>query len=163
MVDYKDLSGKRRAKQFKTKKEAVDFETKVRADIAAGTHVADTASITVREAADLWLQRAQTEALEPSTRKQYTEHVSIHIVPMLGGTKLSRLTRPGIESFRDQLLETRSRALTRKVLTSLKGILNEAQRRGLSFTTLQPELRSQCRSGMRRWIEIPSRKKSALS
>lgn len=131
LLDYKDLTGKRRARQFATKKEAVDFETKVRADIAAGTHVADTASITVREAADLWLQRAQTEALEPSTRKQYSEHVNIHIVPLLSDTKLSRLTKPAIESFRDQLLETRSRALTRKVLTSLKGILTEAQRRGL--------------------------------
>jgi integrase len=131
LVDYRDLAGTRRARQFATKKEAVDFETKVRADIAAGVHVADTASITVREAADLWLQRAQTEALEPSTRKQYREHINIHIVPLLGGTKLSRLTRPAVESFRDQLLETRSRALTRKVLTSLKGILSEAQRRGL--------------------------------
>ena len=81
LVDYKDLHGVRRARQFSTKKEAVDFETKVRADIAAGVHVADTASITVREAADLWLQRAQTEALEASTVKQYREHIDIHIVP----------------------------------------------------------------------------------
>lgn len=131
LVDYKDLHGVRRARQFSTKKEAVDFETKVRADIAAGVHVADTASITVREAADLWLQRAQTEALEASTVKQYREHIDIHIIPRLGGSKLSRLTKPAVENFRDQLLETRSRALTRKVLTSLKGILNEAQRRGL--------------------------------
>jgi integrase len=130
-LDYKDQAGKRRAKQFRTKSEAVAVETTVRSEIAAGVHVADAASITVREAADLWLQRAQTEALEASTIKQYREHIEIHIVPSLGGTKLSRLTKPAIENFRDQLLDTRSRALTRKVLTSLKGVLTEAQRRGL--------------------------------
>jgi integrase len=131
LLDYKDLSGKRRAKQFKTKKEAVDFETRTRADIAGGVHVADTASIIVLEAADLWLQRARTENLEASTIKQYREHIDLHINPLLGTTKLSRLTKPAVENFRDQLLETRSRALTRKILTSLKGILTEAQRLGL--------------------------------
>jgi integrase len=131
LLDYRDLQGKRRAKQFKTKGEAVAYETKIRTEIAAGVHVADTASITVREAADFWLQRARTEALEASTIKQYREHIDIHIIPFLGTTKLSRLTKPAVENFRDQLLESRSRALARKVLTSLKGILVEAQRRGL--------------------------------
>ena len=55
----------------------------------------------------------------------------MHINPLLGATKLSRLAKPAVENFRDQLLETRSRALSRKILTSLKGLLTEAQRLGL--------------------------------
>jgi integrase len=132
MVDYKDLQGERRAKQFKTKSEAVAFETKTRADIASGVHVADSVSITVSQAADFWLQRARVEELEASTIKQYREHVRHHILPLLGSTRLSRLTKPAVEEFRDKLLQSRSRVLTRKVLTSLKGILAEAQRRGLT-------------------------------
>ncbi len=131
LLDYRDLQGKRRAKQFRTKGEAVAFETKVRSEIANGVHIADTAAITVAQAADIWLQRAQTEGLEASTLKQYNEHVRIHIVPMIGELKLSKLNKPEVEKLKDLLLNSRSRALTRKVLTSLKGVLAEAHRRGL--------------------------------
>ena len=129
-VDYKDRQGKRRSRQFKTKQQAVDHETTVRGEIKAGTHVADSASITVAEAGELWLQRCRMDGLETSTCRQYSEHLRLHL-SLIGAEKLSRLNRPIVEQFRDNLLQTRSRALTRKVLTSLKGILSEAQRRGL--------------------------------
>jgi integrase len=41
---------------------------------------------------------------------------------------------PAVEAFKDELLKTRSRALVRAVLTSLKGIVKEARRRGLIAT-----------------------------
>ena len=129
-VDYKDRQGKRRSRQFKTKQQAVDHETTVRGEIKAGTHVADSASITVAEAGELWLQRCRMDGLERSTCRQYSEHLRLHL-SLIGAEKLSRLNRPVVEQFRDKLLQTRSRALARKVLTSLKGILSEAQRRGL--------------------------------
>jgi hypothetical protein len=69
-VDYRDQGGKRRHKQFATKAEATRHETKVRGELVAGTHVADSASITVEAAGDLWLQRAETEGLEASTIRQ---------------------------------------------------------------------------------------------
>jgi integrase len=131
LVDYRDQSGTRRAKQFATKAEATSYETTVRGEIRAGTHIADAASLTLSEAGDLWLTRAEVEQLEESTIRQYSQHLKHHIKPLIGATKLSRLTRPAVEDFRDTLLESRSRPLTRAVLTSLKGILNEAQRRGL--------------------------------
>jgi integrase len=130
-VDYRDQAGKRRAKQFGTKAEVVSFETTVRGELRAGTHVADSASITVAEAGELWLQRAQIEQLEASTVRQYRQHLKTHIVPLMGTTKLSRLSKPVAEEFRDRLLEKCSRALARAVLTSFKGVVKEAQRRGL--------------------------------
>ena len=42
--------------------------------------------------------------------------------------RLSRLTAPVVQEFVDRLLETRSRAMARRVLTSLKGVIGEAQR-----------------------------------
>jgi hypothetical protein len=50
----------------------------------------------------------------------------------IGRERLARLSTPAIETFRDDLLRKGSRAMARKVLTSLKGIIGEAQRRGLA-------------------------------
>lgn len=156
-LDYRDLSGARRSKQFKTKAEAVAFETKVRAEIAAGTHVADSVAVTIREAGDFWLQRARVEGLEESTVRQYRQHLEHHILPLIGTVKLSRLAQPGVEEFRDRLLETRSRAMTRAVLASLKAILKEAQRRGLvgQNVAMQTQVRQSKRD--REKVEIPSK------
>ena len=130
-LDYRDRNGKRRHKQFIRKADADVHETKIRSEIAAGTHVAESDSIAVNEAGDLWLRRGEREGLEAGTLRQYRQHLKYHISPLLGITKLARLTTPAVERFRDELLQTRSRPMTRAVLTSLKGILKEAKRLGL--------------------------------
>jgi integrase len=48
----------------------------------------------------------------------------------VGGHKLASLTTPKINTFRDDLLASMSRAMARKVLASLKSLLRDAQRRG---------------------------------
>jgi integrase len=116
---------------FETKRDADAYMVKARGEVAAGTHVPDSQSVTVSEASDLWVQRGESDGLEATTVRQRRQHVDLHIKPLIGGTKLSRLTAPVIQEFVDRLLETRSRAMARRVLTSLKGILGEAQRRGL--------------------------------
>ena len=130
VVDYKDQSGKRRLKTFRTKTEATSWWTKAGYEVKQGTHTADSASITVAEAADHWIDRAELEGREESTVQQYRQHTDLHIKPLLGNEKLSRLTQPRVEQFRDDLLKTRSRALAKKILTSMKGVLKEAKRRG---------------------------------
>lgn len=58
-------------------------------------------------------------------------HLNKHIVPFIGAKKLNQLTRPMIEEFRDKLLdEGRSRAMAKRVLSSLFSIIKEAQRLG---------------------------------
>ncbi len=131
LVDYKDGAGKRRAKMFETKREADAYMVKARAEVAAGTHVADSQSVTLAEAADLWVERGRIDGLEATTVRQRRQHADLHIKPLIGAMKLSRLTAPVVEEFVDRLLETRSRAMARRALTSLKGIIGEAQRRGL--------------------------------
>ncbi len=65
----------------------------------------------------------------------------IPIVPRIGNEKLAKLTTPRINAFRDELLagvkgpdgseiKPLSRALAKKVLTSLKATLKDAKRRG---------------------------------
>jgi len=88
-------------------------------------------SVTVKQAGELWLQRCRLDGLEAGTLLQYRQHLDLHILPFIGGVKLSKLTRPEVESFRDKLVETRSRSMAQKVLSSLKSLLSNAQRRGL--------------------------------
>ncbi len=44
--------------------------------------------------------------------------------------KLANLTTPRLNTFRDELLTAMSRAMARKVMSSLKSLLKDAQRRG---------------------------------
>ncbi|WP_432344785.1 site-specific integrase [Shinella yambaruensis] len=131
-ADYRDGAGKRRSKQFAKRKEADDFLLTARGEVRAGVHVADSQSITISKAADLWIERAENEKLEASTIASYRQHRDIHIVPRIGAVKLSAATVPWVQSFADELAKTLSRAMVKKVLGSVSSIFTEAQRRGLA-------------------------------
>src|SRR5712691_2930276 len=131
IADYFDQAGKRHIKTCKTKKEADAWLVNARGELQRGVHTPEHASITVAEAAELWISKSELENLERSTLRQYRNHANLHIKPVIGAEKLARLSTPLIESFRDALLKKGSRAMARKVLASLKSILGEAQRRGL--------------------------------
>jgi integrase len=128
---YKDQHGRRHNKGFRARKDAKAFLTLTEGEVIRGIHTPEHASITVAEAAALWLKRAELEQLERSTIAAYTGHVRFHIAPLIGSVKLAKLSTPVVQLFRDKLLETRSRALAKKVLASLKSIIGEAMRRGL--------------------------------
>lgn len=131
LVDYVDTHGKRRTKQFRLKKDADAFVAAATWEIRQGTHTADSQSITVKAAGQLWLARARREALEPTTISSYEQHVRLHIDPLLGSRKLSQLTRPIVEAYRDTLLDSgRSKAMVARVLRSLTSIVSEAERIG---------------------------------
>ena len=131
VVDYTDQTGKRRHKTFERKKNADAFLVKARHEVSQGTHTPEHASITVADAAELWIKGKELEGLERSTIAQYRQHVDLHINPIIGDVKLARLTTPGMQAVRDQLLGTRSRAMARAVFRSIHGLLSDAQRRGL--------------------------------
>lgn len=82
------------------------------------------------EAAEDWITYVKLENRERSTIDHYRNHVDHHISPRLGREKLAKLTTPRIQAFRDDLLANLSRAQAKKVLTSLKSLLKDAQRRG---------------------------------
>lgn len=131
LVTYRDSAGKRREKQFQRKREAEAWLTKAAWEVSQGVHTADSQSITIGQAADLWIAKAEGEGRERSTVKQYRELARIHIVPLLGAERLSRLTMPAVEAYRDALVATRSKAMAGKAVRALSSIIAEAQRRGL--------------------------------
>lgn len=129
-VDYSDSAGKRRRKQFDRKKDAEAWLTTAAYDVRQGTHTPDSKSITVAKAAELWLKRGERENLEVSTLAAYGQHVRLHIVPLCGDKKLSQITRPMAEGWRDDLMDRLSRPMASRVLRSLTAIVSEAQGRG---------------------------------
>ena len=134
VADYK-ANGKRHLKTFRTRKEAVAFSNKAGVEISEGRHVAESASITVADAAPIWIKavelgRGDNPPAEQSTLRQYRSHLKHHILPGIGKVKLSQLTRANVSAFRDHLLTKLSRVMAKKVLTSFKGIMGEAEASG---------------------------------
>ena len=129
IVDYVDQDGDRHIETFKRKKEADTFHAQVGVDVRAGTYTAPSKSITVKEAAEDWIKSVALEGREVSTLAQYRQH-AVHINRRIGNVKLAQLTAPGINKFRDDLLRSMSRAMARKILSSLKSLLRHAQGRG---------------------------------
>ncbi|SNT39472.1 tyrosine-type recombinase/integrase [Tropicimonas sediminicola] len=85
---------------------------------------------TVRDACEAWLKTAVRNGLEASTLKAYRSHVNIHIEPRIGDLLLTELARSDVRDFMDELLDDGvSKALTRKIMVSLRSILSEAVER----------------------------------
>jgi integrase len=138
-VDYFDQERRKRRRTFKTQREAKDWDIAAQGEIRAGKHTPDSRSITVIEAMRLWCDRCKLrvgldggDKLEWSTVRQYDSHAGHIDKSSIAGVKLSRLGMPMVEAFKDELLgKGVSSATARKVLTSLKTAITDAQRRGL--------------------------------
>jgi integrase len=129
VVRYTDLSYVRRAATFERKRDADAYNVEVLTAIRAGVHTAPSASPTVAEAAAAWIKSVQLEGREATTVAQYRQHAR-HIVDRIGRVKVVNLTTPGLNTFRDELLAAMSRAMARKVMSSVKSLLKDAQGRG---------------------------------
>lgn len=147
VVDYNDTHGKRRLKTFRLKKEADAFAATASVEVREGVHVADSATITIEEAGKLWLKSGDAAGLERTTIDQRKQHLNLHIIPLAGSIKLTKVTAPWIRSFQDDLRDKgRSAAMVKRVTVSLGSILADAQARGLVVRNAVHEL-SRARSG----------------
>ena len=147
IASYTDQGGKRRIKSFDRKRDADNYHASVSTDLRSGLHVPDSESIMVAEAGRLWLQSCESAALERSTLVSYREHLNLHIIPLLGAVKLSRLTAPMVRAFEDKLSLDRSPAMVKKVRSSLGAILADAQERGLVGQNVVRNLRARRKRG----------------
>jgi integrase len=157
LVDYRDASGARRAKQFARKKEAEAWAVQAGWHVTQGTHTPDSQSITVGRACDLWLARAAADGLEQSTLQGYEARARLHIRPLLGNVKLSALTRPQVEAFKDTIVETRGKAMAVMILRALSSAIGEAQRGGLVAQNVAAGVRIKRASREREKVEIPTK------
>jgi integrase len=89
IADYTDQQGDRHIETFERKKDADEYEAKVKVDVRQGVHTAKSKSITVAQAADDWISYIEGEKPERTTVEQYRQHIRCHIVPRLGRDKLA--------------------------------------------------------------------------
>jgi integrase len=130
IVDYTAGDGSRHIQTFPRKKDADDFAATVKVDVRRGVHTPHSTSLTVAQAAQAWIDFVRLEGRERSTVEYYQSHIDLHINPRLGGEKLSKLTTPRIQAFRDDLVANPSRAQARKVLVSLKSLFGRRKTPG---------------------------------
>jgi len=129
IVDYTDQGGARHIETFKTKTEAKNREDEVGVNVRTGTHVAPSKSIKLRDAANAWLEASERE-LERATVDQYRQHLKYHLLPFIGGQKLTDITTDVVLELQTRLLkEGRSKVMVQKVLVTLGAILSDAQLR----------------------------------
>lgn len=93
-------SGKRRQRKkvCQTKKEAVEFLNKQRADVANGTSV-DRSTRTMRELMDFWLDNHVRHQVSAKTYHGYAATVHKHIIPALGNIHIQKLTPARLQQF----------------------------------------------------------------
>jgi len=161
VADYK-ANGKRHLKTFRTRKEAVAFSNKAGVEISEGRHVDESASITVADAAPIWIKavelgRGDNPPAEQSTLRQYRSHLKHHILPGIGKVKLSQLTRANVSAFRDDLLTKLSRVMAKKVLTSFKGIIGEAEASGYVIGNVATSVTIGSKGRHKEPVAIPSK------
>jgi integrase len=159
IVDYA-LDGERHIETFKRKKDADARAQQVGVDIRAGTHTPVSKSITVAQAAEDWIKAVELDKRERSTVDQYRQHAR-HISERIGSRRVAKLTTPELNKFRDDLLASMSRAMARKVMSSLKSLLRDAQRRGsvaqnvaLAVKKIDRDRRGE--SGLKPGVDIPT-------
>jgi integrase len=147
VVDYVDQHGDRHLKTFAKKRDAEAHHAIVGVAVRAGVHTADSKSVTVARAAELWLESCEAAGLERATIAAYRQHADLHITPILGTLRLSQLTVPLVRGFEDRLRQDgRSPAMVRNARRSLGGILADAQERGLVAQNVVYSLRKNRRS-----------------
>ena len=113
ILDYV-ANGSRHIETFQREKDADAREAEVTVNVDKGIHTAASKSITVAQAAADWISYIEGEGRERSTIERYKQFVRLHIIPRLGNEKLAKLTSPRINSFRDELLKSSSRAMAKK-------------------------------------------------
>lgn len=157
-VLYRDQSGKRRSKQFERKKDAERWVVTAAWEVSRGIHTPDSSSITVAEAAKQWLSACEVDELEPSTLAAYEQHVRLHITPLCGSMKISQLSTPIVEGYRDKLVATLSRPMAIRVLRSFKAIISEAMRKGLISQNVALPVKIKRQTRQKTKICIPSKR-----
>jgi integrase len=140
VVDFVDAAGNRDRRQFDTKREADAFRVEVEGQLRAGTYRPDARKVTVKEAAEAFVEhcRGRMERGERMTRttfETYRGYISNHVLHPehgIGGLKLAQLTSGQVGRFRDSLRSAGvSVPTTRKILSTLQGVLEHAKSRDL--------------------------------
>ena len=158
IVDYLDQGGKRRLKTFGARRTPTPGGKRpaTRSSKASIRPIARASPS--RRPRNFGLKFCSD--LERATVVAYKQHVDLHIVPLIGGTKLSQLSAPMVRSFEDRLRGDRSVAMVKKIRSSLGSLVSDAQERGLVARNVVRDLRARRKKGKEK--QAASRQKGRL-
>lgn len=139
------------------KKDAEAWITQAAWEVSKGVHTPDSQSVTVADACDLWIKRGAIKGLERGTLTQYRQLSDLHIKPLIGGQKLSRLTRAQIVAYGDKLLASRSKAMARKAFRALSSVLGDAMEQSLVAQNVAAGVKFARTKRERGKVETPSK------
>jgi integrase len=125
---WRDDAGKQRSRTFSLKRDAADFEAKVKLAKRQGELAAlDAGRQTLEEfSADWWRLYADVH-LATATRLSYAALRDRHVIPRLGHVQLRALTPERIQNFQAELIaDGVSRETARRTLAMLQGMLERA-------------------------------------
>ncbi|QOZ06664.1 site-specific integrase [Bradyrhizobium sp. CCBAU 51765] len=130
-VDYKDNQGKRRHRQFPTRREADEWLVEARGEVAAGTHVAATASKTFKEVATAWIADCKANGRERTTTDVYEQRHRDYSGPLWDDRKIGTLSVADAKQLYEDILDrSRSHEIVRRVRIEVGAILQFAQSKG---------------------------------
>ncbi|HEX4305308.1 MAG TPA: site-specific integrase [Solirubrobacterales bacterium] len=156
--------GKKIRKTFTKESEARAWRSEAITAAAAGKLKTAT-TLTVTEAAWLWLEAADTGAVrdragkvfKPSTLRSYRSALRLRVLKEFGAVRLSELRRGDVQAFVDRLLgEGKAPSTIANTLDPLRAIYRHAIRRELVAVNPTAELELPAADGRRERIASPS-------
>ena len=145
LCDYQDQFGKRRVRQFKTKRKAEAFLADAISDVRAGRYVHAAKSPSLENSIEEWLKNCEKRVgiggqdnLERATYEDYRGKVRNHLLsPIygLGHMKVNTVSSGAVDDFRVAMIDPgvrgRSPPNATKTVAVLRAYLSWAQDRGL--------------------------------
>jgi len=162
VCDYKDAAGKRHQEAFSTKKAADARFSEVQAQIQQGKHVANSATVTVQAAYELFIAAIEADGAAPSTVKGHTLYYKNHVAPFLADKRLTMIAPATVQGYLDDLRESgRSDDTINRAKQTLGTIIDEAVRTGRAAFNPVRSLKSR-RRVRRKDIEDRTARSSAV-
>jgi site-specific recombinase XerD len=125
-VVTKRIDGKRHRmiSSFKTKREARAWEIEQLENLRGGLNIAET-RVNFRSLADKWLNEVIMHEKSHNTFRAFKGDLVVHIYPILGALKISKITKNHVSTMRAMLSEKQlSRASINRIMASFKSFIN---------------------------------------
>jgi integrase len=160
---YSKRDGRRIRKTFATLAEAKGWRADAQVGVRKGTLRASS-RVTFREAAEAWLEAAEAGTIrakggrpyKPKTLRSYEASLRRHVLPELGGARISEISRVDVQDFVDRMVAAGHAATTvRNAVSTLQLVFGRALDRGELAINPTERLRLPTAQGRRDRIAPP--------
>jgi len=142
------FEGKQKSVYGKTRKEVRDKLSKIQAELADDEYIDET-EITVEKWMMEWM--GQNTGLKESTRARYERDIRLHIIPVIGKTRLKDLTPLQVQRMYNKATAA---GMSPKSVYNIHGILHEALEKAVRLDILRRNVSNKC--------DLPKQRKTEM-